>query len=83
MESESAPVFEWDIEVRRLNTYGDRIETRTPAVILAADKVEVTQKVRVMFGATYDDFRKFWSHTWTLNSVREVTRPVMPDETTS
>lgn len=66
------PVYEWDIEVRRLNTYGDRVESRTPAKIRAATKAEVTTKVRAMFDATYDNFRKFWSHTWALNSVTEV-----------
>jgi len=66
------PVYEWDIEVRRLNTYGDRIEARTPVKIRASTKAEVTTKVRAMFGATYDDFRGFWSHTWALNGVTEV-----------
>ena len=74
MSDSTAPLFEWNIEVRRRNTYGDRIESRTPTVIIAANKVEVTNKVRAAFGATYDDFRKFWSHDWTLNSVREVAR---------
>jgi hypothetical protein len=32
-------------------------------------EVDVTRQVRQMFGATYDDFRKFWSHDWTLQSV--------------
>lgn len=70
------PVYEWDIEVRRLNTYGDRVESRTPTKVLAATKGEVTTKIRAMFDATYDDFRNFWSHTWALNGVREV----MPSE---
>ena len=70
-----APLYEWDIEVRRRNHYGDRIESRIPAKVLASTKAEVTTKVRAMFNATYDDFRKFWSHTWALNSVKEVQRP--------
>lgn len=65
-------VYEWDIEVQWMNTYNTRVEGRTPAKILAADRAEVTAKVRSMFNATYDDFRKFWSHTWALNSVTEV-----------
>ncbi len=68
-----APVYEWHIEVRRLNHYGDRIEERTPMVVVAATRYEITAKVRAAFGATYDDFRRFWSHDWTLREVREVT----------
>jgi hypothetical protein len=64
--------YAWDITVLHFNTYGDRVVTETPAVIHAATKAEVTEKVRAMFGATYDDFRKFWSHDWALNSVREI-----------
>lgn len=75
-------MFEWTIEVRRLNLYGDRIEQRTPAVILAADRAEVTTKVRVAFGATYDNFRKFWSHTWALESMREVPMTAAEDRAT-
>ena len=69
-----APLYEWDIEVQRLDNYGQRVEERTPAKVLASTRAEVTGKVRTMFGATYDDFRKFWSHTWALNSVQEVQR---------
>lgn len=68
-------VYEWTIEVQRLDHYGQRIEGRTPATVLAANRVEVTTKVRAMFNATYDDFRNFWSHTWALVSVREVQPP--------
>lgn len=65
-------MYRWNITVVWLNTYGDKIEERTPATILAADRDEVTRKVRAMFNATYDDFRKFWSHGWKLESVEEV-----------
>ena len=66
--------YEWHIEVQRFNHYGDRVEQRTPTVIVAANRDEVTSKVRAAFGATYDDFRKFWSHGWSLREVREVSR---------
>ena len=66
--------YEWHITVLRRNYYGDRIEARTPMVVLAANRNEVTEKVRAAFGATYDDFRKFWSHGWELAEVREVAR---------
>lgn len=68
----STPVYEWDIVVRHWNTYGNRVETSTPAKIHAATKADVTTKVRLMFGATYNTSRKFWSHDWTLNSVTEI-----------
>ena len=72
-----AAVFEWDVNVRRKNTYGDKIVSTTQMTVLAATKSEVTAKVRAAFEAKYDDFRKFWSHDWTLNSVREV-HPLPP-----
>lgn len=64
--------YEWTIVVRRWNTYGDKIEGVTPAVIIAPDREQVTVKVRAAFNAKYDDFRKFWSHDWALKEVREV-----------
>lgn len=66
------PVYEWAIEVRKWNLYGTRIDERIPTVIRAATRDQVTAKVRTAFGATYDDFRKFWSHDWRLESVHEV-----------
>jgi hypothetical protein len=69
-----AAAYEWHITVLRRNHYGDRVVDRTPMVVLAADRAEVTAKVRAAFGATYDGFRKFWSHDWTLTEVREVAR---------
>jgi hypothetical protein len=66
--------YEWHIEVQQLNHYGDRVEQRTPMVVTAANRSEVTTKVRAAFGATYDDFRKFWSHNWTLREVREAAK---------
>lgn len=75
MTEHIGPMYEWDIEVRRLDHYGKQIVARTPTKVLAATKSEVTAKVRAMFEAEYDDFRKFWSHTWALNSVHEVQHP--------
>lgn len=65
------PKYEWHIEVQKFNHYGDRIVARTPMVVIASTHPEVTTKVRAAFGATYDDFRKFWSHTWSVREVRE------------
>jgi len=64
--------YEWYIDVSQLNFYGDRTISVTPTMIIASTKAEVTEKVRAAFGATYDDFRKFWSHTWALREVREL-----------
>ncbi len=56
------PTLRSQVTVRRWDLYGTRVIRHTPATILAADRAELTAKVRDMFGATYDDFRKFWSH---------------------
>jgi len=69
------PEYRWQIVVRRLNHYGDKIVVEIPMTLLAANKAEVTTKVREAFEATYDDFRKFWSHTWHLVRVDEEPTP--------
>jgi hypothetical protein len=69
MSDETPETYRWSITVREWNHYGDRVAKKTPAVVVAANRVDVTRQVRQMFGATYDDFRKFWSHDWTLQSV--------------
>jgi len=63
--------YRWHIDVKKYNLYGDRVESTTPMTVLAETKAEVTTKVNAAFGATYDDFRKFWSHGWVLKSVEE------------
>lgn len=64
-------MYRWEIEVLQYNDYGDKVIARYPASILAKDRAELTEKVRSAFNARYDDFRKFWSHSWSLNSVSE------------
>lgn len=64
-------MFRWEIDVLEYNHYGDKVVSRTPMSVLAENKVQVTDKVRTAFGATYDNFRKFWSHGWALKSVSE------------
>jgi hypothetical protein len=66
------PRYRWNVTVRRFDLYGTRVEQRTPVAVIASDKDEVTTKVRAMFNATYDSFRKFWSHDWVLRDVEEV-----------
>lgn len=74
-------MFKFEIEVLKYNLYGDHVESRTPASILANDRAEVTEKVRAVFNATYDDFRKFWSHNWRLFGVTEVAdAPSTPEQ---
>lgn len=68
----SEPLYRWTIKVREKNTYGDRVTSLTPTTVLAKNRAEVTDKVREAFGAKYDDFRRFWSHDWILDSVDEV-----------
>jgi hypothetical protein len=67
--------YRFDGTVKRLNTYGDRFETSTPTSVTAATMDEATEKARVAFGATYDGFRKFWSHQFFIDSVTEVEAP--------
>ena len=63
--------YRWDVTVRRWDTYGDRVESKTPATVVASTKSEMVDKARVMVGATYDSFRKFWSHDVIVNRVDE------------
>ena len=74
----------FEIEVKRWNEYGDRLVSRTPAKIVASDLEEVTEKVRAIFAASYDDFRKFWSHTYDVIAVTEAPAlvPKAPDLST-
>ena len=73
-ETETKPVFRWDIVVRRWDTYGNRILSTTPMTILASTRDEMIDKARTAFSASYDSFRKFWSHDVLLNSVDEETQ---------
>lgn len=72
-KEQETPMFRFEIDVLAYDRSGDRVTSRTPTTILAKDKAEVDEKVRVVFNATYDDFRKFWSHRWVLRAVNEVT----------
>lgn len=67
--------FVWDITVLKYDEYGKAVIKKTPMSVFAANKDEVTEKVRAVFQSTYDDFRHFWSHGWTLRSVTEVDPP--------
>lgn len=64
-------ILRWDITVRRWNQYGDKVVTTYPASMLGETSGEVLNKARAAFGATYDDFRNFWSHDVLINSVVE------------
>lgn len=77
-------VYEWQVVVRQWNAYGDRVVLKTPTTIQAASWPQVTDKVRDAFGATFDEFRKVWSHDWTLVDMREVSqaRGAKPERTT-
>jgi hypothetical protein len=71
-------VYRWHISVQRWNVYGDKVISTTSASILASTRTEVTDKVRFAYGATYDDFRKFWSYDWILKSMEEVQTATLP-----
>jgi 3-oxoacyl-[acyl-carrier-protein] synthase III len=57
------------------NEYGDRVVKEYAVSIVAATMDEAIQKTRAMAGATYDDFRRFWSHDLRVNSIEEVEEP--------
>lgn len=65
-------MYRWHIIVVKYNVYGDKRVQETPVTIFAPTREDVTGKVREAFNATYDDFRKFWSHDWVLVSMDEV-----------
>lgn len=74
----SAARYRFDGTVKRFNTYGDRVETSTPTSIIAATMIEATDKAHAVFGATYDGFRKIWSHRFFIESVTEVEAEPVP-----
>ncbi len=63
--------YRFEIVVRQWNTYRTRVLERIPTSILATDTADVTEKVRAIFNAKYDDFRHFWSHDWELTSIHQ------------
>lgn len=65
-------MYRWHVQVKTLDHYGQRYTSTTPCEFIAADRADVTQQMRVAFNATYDDFRKFWSHTWFLDRMEAV-----------
>lgn len=64
--------FEFSGSMLEYNLYGDKVTGKTPATIFAGTRDEAVRKARVVFGAEWDDFRKFWSHRFVIDSVREV-----------
>ena len=74
--------FRFEGVVRQWDTYGDRVAKKTPVTFIAANEKEALTKARAAFGATYDSFRKFWSHDLLVESVREVEpvpTPITPE----
>ncbi|WP_223693811.1 hypothetical protein [Leifsonia poae] len=73
-------MFRFELTVQKLNVYGDRVDSTSAASILADNLSEAVTKGRVAHSATYDDFRKFWSHSFSLVSVTEADpMPATPD----
>lgn len=68
----SGPRYEFTGTVRRRDTYGNRCINSIPASVFAATIDEATEKLRDAFGAEYDDFRNFWSHSVLIESVKEI-----------
>ena len=68
-------MYRWDVTVRNWDYYGDKVVSKRSASIIAANRSEVAEKVRTMFEAKYDEFRKFWSHDAVIHSVCEEAVP--------
>ncbi len=68
----SGPRYEFTCIVRRRDTYNREYVSKVPASVFAETIDEATDKLRDAFGAKYDDFRKFWSHSVLIESVKEV-----------
>lgn len=64
--------YRWFVQVRQWDHYGHRVVAKTPAVFIGTDRVDVTQRMREAYNATYDDFRRFWSHDWVLDRMEAV-----------
>lgn len=62
----STPTFRWEGTVHVLNTYGDQVVSKMKISIIAPTIQEATVRGRAAMGATFDDFRKFWSHKLTF-----------------
>ena len=75
----SVPQYRFNGELLKYNTYGDRVERKYSVSILASTMSEAVDKARAMANATYDDFRKFWSHGLRVDSIVEVVEQVPAD----
>jgi hypothetical protein len=64
-------MFRYNMTAVKYNTYGDRIVDRFPTSILANNLTEAIDKGHLAYSATYDDFRKFWSIGFVVDSVSE------------
>lgn len=76
--TDTQAMFEWTLEVDRRNEYGDKVVATTPAVVIAPTMQAATDKARAAFGATWDGFRKIWSHGVRIKSMREVPQGARP-----
>lgn len=65
-------LYEFTCVVRKRSEYNDRNVAAYEATVIAHDVSEAVDKLRTAFCASYDDFRKFWSHSVHLASVKEI-----------
>jgi hypothetical protein len=66
-------MYKWTVDAVQYDTYGARIVTHYSVVIYADTKIEMINKLRTMFGATYDSFRSTWNYgLHSITSVEEV-----------
>lgn len=64
-------MFRFEFDAHRMDTYGERSVAKFPLSLLAENQDAAVEKARAAFCASYDGFRKKWSHTFVLLSVSE------------
>lgn len=73
-------MYEWTITVRKVDSVTGNARDHCSMTVLAANASGVSAKVQKAFEATYYSTRDSWSHTWTVQGVREVLGTLSPPE---
>lgn len=75
------PTFRWQGTAHQLNTYGDQIVGRMAISVVAPTIHEANVQALAAIGATYDDFRKFWSYKITFERADAIEQPEQQEPT--
>ena len=69
--------FRYIVTIKKRDSYGNIVKTY-PGIFIASDVVDLKLSIRQAVNATYDDFRRFWSHDFTIDRIEEYEEPVVP-----